>query len=263
MLWLALVGLAAGLPDLAFLPAAKCAAASDVRQCEVATPKEWTVEERRTIAQALQRLREDELARGIVAVAHANGYTGLSRYVTDTRKHPLNGDIAKYGPGFVLFAPKIIGITDAFFEMAEIRDARGGYRVGDMVLLHELVHAFDDRQQSATSEFTSLTGWTQIDGQWQYSRRVSISEYNGLFAETLTLYARGRAAEAWERDRAFATRLLSPVPTVQSLATPRETFADILAHLILDPTAPRYLPPDVVQWFEAHVFPGLRARAVP
>ena len=261
VLCLVLSAAAAAAPQVEFLPATPCATAHDVRQCEVARPKNWTDDDRRAVTQALDRLSTRELARGVIAAALRNGYRGFSRYATDTRKHPVNGDIAKFGPGFVLFTPKVIGITDAFFEMADVVDPVSGYRVGDLVLLHELAHAYDDRKLSTRDDFTSLTGWRLIGERWEYENRVSISEYNGVFAETLTLYARGRVADAWSRDRRFATRLPVALPTTQSLATPSETFADVLAHLILDPNATTYLNANVVGWFKDNVFPGLTAQA--
>jgi hypothetical protein len=88
-----------------------------------------------------------------------------------------------------------------------------------------------------------------------------LSAYNGVFAETVTLYARGRYTDAWTKDRSFATSMSFPLPTIQSLATPGESFADILAHLILDPTATSYLKPSVVEWFQTQVFPALQRDA--
>jgi hypothetical protein len=246
-----------------FLPPLPCGQTPYHEQCRVARPKDWTVEERRHISDALDRLSAHELARGILAGARDNGYEGFQRYSTDTRRNESGEQVAKFSPGFVLFDAKTIGITDAFFEMADVRDPIAAYRLGDFVLLHELIHAFDDRQHSTAAGFTAATGWLQQNGRWAYTNRVSVSDYNGIFAETLTLYARGRYLDAWTRDRGFATTLAVPLPRIQSLATPAEAFADILAHLILDSTARSYLKPSVVAWFESDVFPALRARAMP
>jgi hypothetical protein len=251
------------VPDLALLPPAVCVETADVRQCEVARPNPWTDAERTTIASALARLSELEVFRGILDRVAANGFRGLQRYASDTQRTRAGEITTKFGPGFVLYASKSIGITDAFFELADLRDPRGGYRVGDLVLLHELIHAFDDRSRSTAREFTSLTGWAFANGRWEYRNRVSISGYNGVFADTLTLYARGRYLEAWTRDRAFATSLTDALPRLQSFASPAESFADVLAHLMLDPTAREYLSPPLVDWFERRVFPELRGYAPP
>jgi hypothetical protein len=248
-------------PALAFLPPVKCDEAPDVRQCTVAGPKEWSDGERRLVEDSLQRLTEHELVRGILVRARENGYRGVRRYSTDTRREASGAHVTKFSPGFVLFNSKIVGITDAFFVTADVRDPMSGYRFGDLILLHELIHAFDDREQSVRAEFTTATGWEFRNSRWVYTNPVGISEYNGIFAETVTLYARGRYADAWMRDRSFATSMRFPLPTIQSLATPGESFADILAHLILDPTASTYLKPTVVAWFESDVFPSLRQDA--
>lgn len=246
-----------------FLPPLPCEQTPHREQCRVARPKAWTPEERRQISDALDRLSANELARGILAGARDNGYEGFQRYSTDTRRTESGEQVAKFSPGFVRFDAKTIGITDAFFEMADVRDPIATYRLDDFVLLHELIHAFDDRQQSTAAGFTAATGWQLQDGRWVYTNRVSVSDYNGVFAETLTLYARGRYLDAWTRDRGFATTLAFPMPRIQSLATPAESFADILAHLILDASARSYIKPAVIAWFESDVFPDLRTRALP
>jgi hypothetical protein len=241
-----------------WLPAAVCADASDSARCRTAQPRDWTAADRRVVQDALDRLAQHPLAAALLAGARANGYRGLQRYASDVQANAAGEYVTKFGPGFVLYVPKIIGITDAFFELAELRDARGGYRVGDLVLLHEIVHAYDDRQVSSAADFTSHHGWHQEDGAWQYRHRVNLSEYHGVYARTLTLYAQGRYADAWDADRAFATSLAVPLPRMQALASPAETFADVLSHLVLDPTAREYLAPATLAWFDRHIERQLR-----
>ena len=249
-------------PGLSFLPAARCDEAPDMRQCLTASPKEWTPDERRMIEASMERLAAHELVRGILVKAVENGYSGVRRYSSDTKKDASGTHVTKFSPGFVLYTSKVVGITDAFFQTADVRDPRSGYRFGDFILLHELIHAFDDRKESIRPGFTAATGWVFRNNRWVYTNAVTISDYNGVFADTLTLYARGRYEDAWTRDRTFATSMRFPLPTIQSLATPGESFADILAHLILDPTAASYLKRPVVDWFETQVFPTLRQDAV-
>ena len=105
--------------------------------------------------------------------------------------------------------------------------------------------------------FTAVSGWVFRNNRWDYDFPVSVSAYSGVFAESLTLYGRGHYGEARTRDRSFATTLAFPLPTLQSLASPGEAFADILAHLIVDRRAATYLKPDVVTGFEGNVFPVL------
>jgi hypothetical protein len=247
--------------EFAFLPPAACDDATDDRQCAVARPKEWSENDRREVGEAMRRLAASDLARGVMAGARANGYTGLRRYSTATKRDPQVGRVAMFSPGFVLYGTKTIGITDAFFQIDSVRDRLGDYRYADAVLLHELVHAFDDRQWSADARFKSLTGWDLRDDRWTYTHPVDVIRYRTVFAETLTLYARGQHGDARDRDRAFATAMAVPLPTIQSLVNPDECFADILTHLIIDPASVSYLPRGVIEWFEANVFPVLRAKA--
>lgn len=245
----------------ALLPAATCDDRTDDRQCAVAGPKEWSAEERRAVADAMGRLRGFELARGVMAGARDNGFDGLRRYATATRRDPSVGRVSMFSPGFVLYGSRTIGITDAFFQIDTVHDTAAGYRFGDAVLLHELVHAFDDRQRSADATFRALAGWELKHDRWAYTNPVDVVRYRSVFAETLMLYARGQHGDARARDRSFATAMPVPLPTIQSLVNPDECFSDILTHLILDPTSRSYLRRDLVEWFEAHVFPELRAKA--
>jgi hypothetical protein len=242
------------------LPAVNCDEAYDPRQCLVAGPKEWSKDDRRILQDTLRRLMANELVRGLLVGAQENGFAGLRRYSTDTRQD-ANGPVPKFSPGFVLFRSKTIGITDAFFQTADVSDPISGYRFGDLILIHELIHAFDDRKKSTDAGFTSLTAWVFRNNRWDYLNPVSYAEYSGVVADTMTLYGTGKYGEAWSRDRSFATAMTFPLPTIQSLATPGESYADILAHLILDRTATTYLKPDVVEWFEKNVFPALRDNA--
>jgi hypothetical protein len=248
-------------PGFALLPAAKCDEAHDVGHCLVARPKEWSADERLVIQQTMRALTAHELVQGILVGAQENGYTGFRRYSTDTKPDPRYGRAPKFSPGFVLYPSKVIGITDAFFQTADMADPVSGYRFGDLILVHELIHAFDDRRWSTDVGFTSVSGWVFRNDRWEYAHPISVSGYNAAFAESLTLYGRGRYGEARTRDRSFATSLTFPLPTLQSLATPGESFADLLAHLIVDRRAATYLHADVVAWFERNVFPVLLDKA--
>ena len=245
------------VPGFTLLPAAKCGEASDARHCLVAGPKEWSADERQVIQETLRRLTANALVQGILVGAQDNGYAGLRRYATDTKQDPTYGLAPKFSPGFVHYPSRVIGITDAFFQTADLTDPISGYRFGDAILVHELIHAFDDRERSTDPGFTAVSGWVFRNNRWDYDFPVSVSAYSGVFAESLTLYGRGHYDEARTRDRSFATTLAFPLPTLQSLASPGEAFADILAHLIVDRRAATYLKPDVVTWFEGNVFPVL------
>jgi hypothetical protein len=250
-----------GPVGLDLLAPVKCETTQDVQRCLVARPKEWSPAEHEAMTEALQRLASNELVRGILVGLRDNGYAGLRRYATATKRDPVQGRVAMFSPGFVLYIAKDIGITDAFFQTQSVTDPISGYRYGDLILLHELVHAYDDGKVSSREEFTSVTGWWYGDSRWKYGNPVDVPSYRTVFAQTLMSYARGEYRDAWSRDRYFATAMTVPLPTIQSLVSPDESFADILAHLILDERAATYLKPAVVEWFEEEVFPALREKA--
>jgi hypothetical protein len=239
------------------LPAEKCVDAEDGRRCLVSRPKAWSADERHLLQSSMRRLNAHHLVQGLLVGAQENGYSGLRRYATYAKEDPTAGPVPNFSPGFVLYTAKVIGLTDAFFQTESVRDPISDYRFGDLTLVHELVHAFDDRRKSTDPEFRSMAGWGFRNNRWEYVNRVDYSEYLGVYANTLTLYASGRYDDARTRDRSFATSLRFPVPTIQSLARPDESFADILAHLIVDRKATTYLQPEVVDWFERNVFPAL------
>lgn len=248
-------------PDFSLLPAATCREGPAARQCQVAGPKEWSAAERQLVQVSMRRLATNELIQGLLVAARENGYAGFQRYSTDTKQDPSFGTVPMFNPGFVRYDAKVIGITDAYFQTENVRDSISDYRFGDLILIHELAHAFDDRKSSAEQGFTTVAGWVFRNSRWEYAKRVSFTDYLGVYAETLTLYADGRYREAWTRDRSFATSLTFPVPTIQSLVSPDESFADILAHLIVDTRATTYLQPELVAWFERNVFPVLTEKA--
>src|SRR5687768_11196208 len=85
--------------EFSLLPSAKCDEASDVRQCLVAGPKDWSPNERLVMQDAMRRLLANELVQGLVVGARDNGYTGLRRYSTDTKKDATYGTVPKFSPG--------------------------------------------------------------------------------------------------------------------------------------------------------------------
>lgn len=44
------------------------------------------------------------------------------------------------------------------------------------------------------------------------------------------------------------------VPTMQSIRSPAEAFAEIGSHLVLDQNARKYLPSELTAYFDANVF---------
>jgi hypothetical protein len=48
------------------------------------------------------------------------------------------------------------------------------------------------------------------------------------------------------------------VPSIQATRSPAEAFAEIGAHLVLDPKARAYLPAEIVAYFDREVFVSAR-----
>jgi hypothetical protein len=72
-----------------------------------------------------------------------------------------------------------------------------------------------------------------------------------------------RSVDVERVNRSLALKLRpTRVPSIRATRSPAEAFAEIGAHLVLDPKARTYLPADIVDYFDRHVFvPGVRPAA--
>ena len=63
-------------------------------------------------------------------------------------------------------------------------------------------------------------------------------------------------------NRSLALKLRpTRVPSIRATRTPAEAFAEIGAHLVLDPKARTYLPADIVAYFDRQIFVAARPAA--
>jgi hypothetical protein len=222
--------------------------------CHQTQPQEWATEELQEVKRSLDEIGEKSLGKLILARCQQRGFTRLRRYrfPAGPRSDAGTPSAALYRDRFVTS----INIFDAFFRTRAQRDhfsGKPGYLLSAQILLHECFHAIDDL--SGSPEFLSLVGFVTTGSSLRFSASTD-SEISALtrFGAEIQKTPVADAGELWRVTRSFALQMRPVrVPSMQSLQSPAEAFADIGSHLVLDPRSRSYLRAEVVTWFEKHV----------
>jgi hypothetical protein len=200
---------------------------------------------------ALDEIVAHPLGARILERALSNGYRTLRRFSRAARQNIEEGSYQAL-PLIVASAHsdsriKSIDVNDRFFHRMDARDAfsgNPGYRLTTEILLHELVHAIDDgRQYSNRNEFRRLLRLRVTPAEQR--------EKNKAGTEVNQLIEAGQYEAAWQVGRAHATAVSTRrLPSLRAMESTREAFAEIGAHLVLDPNARKRLAPAIVAYFE-------------
>ena len=79
--------------------------------------------------------------------------------------------------------------------------------------------------------------------------------FNTISAAVERAQAGDRSVDMSSLNRSLALKLRpTRVPSIRATRNPAEAFAEIGAHLVLDPKARAYLPADIVAYFDRQVF---------
>jgi hypothetical protein len=108
---------------------------------------------------------------------------------------------------------------------------------------------------SESAEFAALIGFVSAGAKLRFAASTE-SEVLALtrYGDAITRVPAGNRVELWRTSRSFALQMRPVrIPSMQSLQSPGEAFADIGSHLILDRRARRYLPKQIVAYFDKHV----------
>lgn len=169
-------------------------------------------------------------------------------------KSAANGTYVRDEPlAWVWGVDKSINISDFVFFAGAPRDPISGYDFAQKTFVHELAHAYDNGTIGA--DFLELVGWQQVDGAWTL-RGVDMAEVNSTYAEVKRIGFEGlndppKLVEAMRLNRDYGMK--HGFPTVYAMTNPSECFAEIAAHILVDPAHARYLSFDVVEWFNGLV----------
>jgi hypothetical protein len=222
--------------------------------CTLRTPKEWTTGDINIVRKAIDEIVDKPTGHDIVTRTQARGVRVLRRYsVGLSNSAPVPAISAAFRP-----YRNEIELNDRFFAMSSHRDrfsGKPGYLLAAQSLLHECLHAVDE--WSATSEFATLAGFGRTGARWRFEVKTPDEGTAPVrFDKDLACFEKSGDWQAqWRINRTLALGMRPVrVPTLQSIRSPAEAFAEVGSHLILDRTARTYLPTGLADYFDAKVF---------
>jgi hypothetical protein len=223
--------------------------------CAQSGPKDWTSSEIDVVKSAIDEIVARTDGVNVVDRTQRRGATTLRRYgVLTGRLGAVPAAAALRRAGSLAW----IEVYDSFFASPRGRDSysgKPGFLVVSEILLHECMHAIDDL--SGDLEFVRIAGFTRAGDRWRFAvhtadEAATLARYNDEFER---LDAAGDFMAKWRLGRSTALNMRPiRVPTIHATARPTEAFAEIGAILILDPKARKYLPRDLVVYFDRNVF---------
>ena len=233
--------------------------ARSTADCTLRMPQEWTTTELDLVRRAIDEIVDKPAGKDIVRRTQARGVRVLRRYnvglTSNSEAVPAIVASLRRSPAFIG-----IDVNDRFFANGSNRDrfsGKPGYLLAAQLLLHECMHAVDE--WSTKPEFVSLVGFVRTGERWRFAVKTP-DEVTALvrFDKDLASFEKSGDWEAeWRINRTLALGMRPVrVPTMQSIRSPAEAFAEVGSHLILDQAARRYLPSDLVAYFDANVFVG-------
>jgi hypothetical protein len=229
--------------------------------CSLRVPKPWTAEEIRLMSAAVDDIEKHSDGRDVIRLAQEHGARELRRYTTGVfASQPQSAIAAELRRG-----DAALNVYDRFLEDPKARDVhsgRPGYLLLAQRLLHECFHAVDAIDHwSAEADFRRAVGFTTAGARSLFSveNPDDVAILQTWDTELRRLETEHDYAAEWRLNRSLALRMRPVrVPTMRSISSPAEAFAEIGSHLILEPAARSYLARPVVAFFDTRVFPKVR-----
>ena len=226
--------------------------------CELRKPKPWTAGEIDTLKGAIDEIVARPMGKLIIDRAQRRGFLTLERYAFAGINPESGAPYPPPGPTAAL-RPYLytIDIYDPYFAKPRRRDpfsGKPGYLDAARLLLHECFHAVDNL--SRTDEFRKLAGFMRAGSAFTFAAGNeadvhALTEFAKYFN---SLESPGDWERLWRANRSLALGMKPVrVPTMGSIRSPAEAFAEIGSHLILDPRARTYLPRETVAYFDERV----------
>ena len=230
--------------------------------CNTRMPKTWTQEEIEIVKSALNEIDATPRGRAVIQRAQALGYGRLRRFA-----HHINlpsGTANTSARAVLRRVTRTIDFNDAFFRCISARDkfsGTPGLSITTMVTLHEIMHAVDDaRIYSESAEFLRLLDFRRDQhGVWRLWRLNSLSqvdaqEWDRQVRRSNDAADAGLCELSFAISREYGPKLLKTLPSMRAADRPSDAFAEIGMHLVLDRQVESYLQPNVVEYFNTHVF---------
>jgi hypothetical protein len=123
-----------------------------------------------------------------------------------------------------------------------------GYSVTDIIILHELMHAYDDKNELVQNNLKIL-GWDPSGTSNIWATGDSVSKIKNELQPFLPKLGPWKIyVEARKRLQPFG------YPSIYSiLGGPTESFAELGAYIALDPSASNYIPPQTIKWYRENI----------
>jgi hypothetical protein len=233
--------------------------------CQTRGPKAWTDDEASLVSAALDAIAARPLGRLVLNRVALQGVMTLRRFSSGGASRPKDPLGIASAAQFDRTSPaQAIDVHDLYFSYRDVRDrfsGNPGYLLTAEILLHECFHVLDGGTGSLAT--ARLAGFSRSGTGWHFS---ILTAEDALVFNTLSVErarAGDRSVDVERVNRSLALKLRPRrVPSIRATRSPAEAFAEIGAHLVLDPKARTYLPADIVDYFDRHVFvPGVRPAA--
>ena len=234
----------------------------DPSHCDGRRAGKWTTDERAAVGAAVAEIASKPLGRALITAAQARGARALRRYdvgLVPRDERPLV-TAETINALFYRGDPRepFVEIFDRYFEQ-RYRDRSSGSGFQARILLHELFHVVDDggSRYSSADNFRTAVGFTRDWLPPLLSDDLKIEQAR-VATRVNDLATVGRPDEAWEVGRAFARRF--SMPSMRSMHSAKEGFAELGTHIVLGGEPLDYLKPAVREYFDTVVFAPLRGQ---
>lgn len=218
--------------------------------CIVTEPKAWSPSEFQEVAIWLE-----ELPKSFLAKVQTHGFTVFYRYGHGFEKNLTGGYIRQEPLAWVWGVDRSVNISDLVFFPNVPRDPISNYNFAKRTIFHELAHAFD--AGTIGQEFLDLIGWKFVNGEWVLNG-IDMQDVQRTYSEVRRLGFEGlnegdlrKVAASLRLNREYGMRY--GFPTVYAMTNPSECFAEIAAHIFVDPAYSSYLKPEIVSWIKSRI----------
>ena len=144
---------------------------------------------------------------------------------------------------------KVVGFSNSFFNKEQVVDSYTGVDRKKFVILHELAHVFDLAwAYSSHKAFLDILNWSYREGAWSPLGHSAL-KIKTHFSEILKISKNESLQKAYAMDRRLGRSY--GYPSLYSMLSVQESFAELLAYSVLDPSADEYLSLEILNYFEA------------
>jgi hypothetical protein len=226
--------------------------------CQTRGPKAWTDDEVSVASAALDAIAAKRLGRLVLDRVALQGVRTLRRFSTGSPGPKDNLSVESTAQFDRTSPAQAIDIHDLYFSYRGVRDGfsgQPGYLLTAEILLHECFHVLD--QGKGSLALANLAGFSRSATGWHFSILSAEDAliFNSLRAAGERVRGGDQSIDVLRLERSLALKLRhTRVPSIRATRNPAEAFAEIGAHLVLDPTARAYLPADIVAYFDRQVF---------